>query len=105
VPSPIAEKERHPVTFIPEEYVPQSRTEVVREDKLHFLKTHFLPGLLRELADILSGRRRDWSMPPDDLFIRSLQSHLDWHVRLMSSYTRQRADKEEGTEEERGMAV
>lgn len=30
-----------------------SAAEVAREDNLRFLKTHFLPGLLRDLADIL----------------------------------------------------
>ncbi len=68
--------------------------EVAREDNLRFLKTHFLPGLVRDLADILSGRRREWALPPDDLFIRSLESHLDWPVRLISAYILQRADKE-----------
>jgi hypothetical protein len=68
--------------------------EVAREDNLRFLKSHFLPRLLRDLADIVSGRRRDWSLPPDDLFIRSLESHLDWPVRLISAYILQRVDKE-----------
>jgi len=59
---------------------------VAREDNLRFIKTHFLPDLLRDLADIVSGRRRDWSMPPDDIFIRSLNSHLDWPFQLASPY-------------------
>jgi hypothetical protein len=71
-----------------------SAGEVAREDNLRFLKTHFLPGLVRDLADILSGRRRDWSMPPDDLFIRSLESHLDWPARLISAYILQHAENE-----------
>ncbi|HEY1343164.1 MAG TPA: hypothetical protein VGF59_37010 [Bryobacteraceae bacterium] len=54
-----------------------SPQDVAREDNLTFLKERFLPELLRELADIISGRRRDWGMPPDDVFIRSLESHLD----------------------------
>ena len=36
---------------------------VAREDNLNFIKTHFLPDLLRGLADILSGRRAEW-LPP-----------------------------------------
>ena len=55
-----------------------SPEDVAREENLNFIKTHFLPDLLHDLADILSGRRRDWSLPPDDVFIRSLESHLDW---------------------------
>ena len=56
-----------------------------REENLDFIKTHFLPDLLRDLADIISGRRREW-LPPDDIFLRSLESHLDWPVRLLSRY-------------------
>ncbi|MEI8194451.1 MAG: N-6 DNA methylase [Phycisphaerae bacterium] len=60
--------------------------DVAREENLAFIKTHFLPDLLRDVADIISGRRRDWAMPPDDVFIRSLESHLNWPVQLASSY-------------------
>jgi hypothetical protein len=63
-----------------------SSEDVAREENLQFIKTHFLPDLLRDLADIISGRRRDWSMPPDDVFIRSLESHLDWPVQLTGAY-------------------
>src|SRR5437870_12426887 len=31
-------------------------------------------------------------MPPDDIFIRTLESHLDWPVRLASSYILEHAD-------------
>ncbi len=62
-----------------------SPEEVAREANLSFIKTHFLPDLVRDLADILSGRRRDW-LPPDDIFIRSLESHLDWPVQLAAGY-------------------
>jgi hypothetical protein len=61
--------------------------DVAREDNLNFIKTHFLPDLLRDVAEIISGRRgRDWGMPADDVFIRSLESHLDWPVQLTSAY-------------------
>jgi len=66
--------------------------DVAREDNLNFVKTHFLPDLLRDLADILSGRRRDW-LPPDDIFIRSLESHLDWPVQLASAYILEHTNK------------
>ena len=65
---------------------------VAREENLDFIKTHFLPDLLRDLADIISGRRAEW-LPPDDLFIRSLESHLDWPVQLSSAYILQQASK------------
>lgn len=63
-----------------------SPEDVARESNLDFIKTHFLPELLCDLAEIISGRRTDWLMPPDDIFIRSLESHLDWPVRLCSTY-------------------
>ncbi len=62
-----------------------SPQEVAQEDNREFIKTHFLPDLLNDLADIITGRRRDW-LPPDDLFIRSLESHLDWPVQLLRTY-------------------
>jgi methylase of polypeptide subunit release factors len=62
-----------------------SPQEVAEEDNLNFIKTHFLPDLLSDLADILSGRRRDW-LPPDDIFIHSLDSHLDWPVLLLRAH-------------------
>ena len=68
-----------------------SSEDVGQEENLSFIKTRFLPGLLRDLAGIISGRRRDWGMPPDDLFIRSLESHLDWPVQLVQSHVLERA--------------
>jgi methylase of polypeptide subunit release factors len=65
---------------------------VAREDNLSFVKTHFLPDLLRDLGDVLSGRRAGW-LPADDLFIRSLESHLDWPVQLCSAYILQQTHK------------
>ncbi len=67
--------------------------DVAREDNLNFIKTHFLPALLHDVADIISGRRRDWAMPPDDIFIRSLESHLDWPAQLTSAYILEHAGK------------
>jgi hypothetical protein len=59
--------------------------DVAREENLEFIKTHFVPDLLRDLADIITGRRREW-LPPDDIFIRSLESHLEWPAQLISAY-------------------
>jgi hypothetical protein len=63
-----------------------SPEDVARPESLDFIKTRFLPDLLRDLADIYTGRRRDWTMPPDDIFIRSLESHLDWPVQLAIAF-------------------
>ena len=66
-----------------------SPEDVAREDNLSFIKTHFLPDFLRDLADFISGRRREW-LPPDDIFIHSLESRLDWAVQLAGRYILQR---------------
>ncbi len=66
---------------------------VAREENLNFIKTSFLPDLLHDLADILSGRRDDWSIPPDDVFIHSLESHLDWPRQLAGAYILAHADR------------
>jgi methylase of polypeptide subunit release factors len=70
--------------------LPDAQT-VARDENLQFIKTHFLPDLLRDLADIISGRRRDWAMPPDDVFIQTLNSHLDWPIQLTGAYIRDQA--------------
>ena len=73
-----------------------SSEDVGQEENLSFIKTRFLPGLLRDLAEIISGRQHDWGMPPDDIFIRSLESHLDWPVQLIQTHVLERvaADKD-----------
>ena len=68
-----------------------SSEDVGQEENLNFIKTHFLPDLLHDLAGIISGRQRDWGMPPDDLFIRSLESHLDWPIQLVQAHVLERA--------------
>ncbi len=79
-------------------------TEVADEENLAFIKTHFLPDLLLGLADIISGRRAEW-LPPDELFIRSLESHVAWPVRLCRNYILGEAsnDKSFGLRVERWM--
>lgn len=67
--------------------------DVARPENLEFIRTRFLPDLLRDLADIYTGRRRDWTMPADDIFIRSLESHLDWPVQLATAYLIDRTDR------------
>lgn len=62
-----------------------SPEDVAREENLTFIKTHFLSNLLHDLADFLSGRQRQW-LPPDDIFIHSLEGHLNWPVQLTGAY-------------------
>ncbi|MCX7044279.1 MAG: N-6 DNA methylase [Candidatus Sumerlaeota bacterium] len=67
--------------------------EVAREENLIFIKTHFLPNLLRDLGEIISGRRRDWGISPDEFFIHSLESHLEWPVLLTAGHILDETDK------------
>jgi len=50
------------------------------------IRERFLPALFGEFAEIVAGRRVDWGLPPDALFIHSLESHLDWPVAGTADY-------------------
>jgi methylase of polypeptide subunit release factors len=60
-----------------------SPQEVARPEVLQHIERKFLPDLVTDLSDILMGVRRDWSLPPDEVFLRSLESHLEWPVMLL----------------------
>jgi len=60
-----------------------SAEELARPETLVTIEQKFLPDLIRDLSDIVSGQRRDWALPPDEVFLRSLESHLDWPVSLL----------------------
>jgi len=63
-----------------------SAKEVARPAILEHIAQKFLPDLIADLSDILIGVKRDWSLPPDEVFLRSLESHLDWPVMLLREY-------------------
>ena len=63
-----------------------SAQEVARPEILEQIVDGFLPGLIADLSDIVTGARQDWSLPPDEIFLRSLESHLDWPVILLREY-------------------
>jgi hypothetical protein len=63
-----------------------SPEDVAREENLDYIKRYFLPDFLHALADMVSGRREDEWLPPDDIFIHSLEGHLNWPVLLTSAY-------------------
>ncbi|MBA3482998.1 MAG: SAM-dependent DNA methyltransferase, partial [Pirellulales bacterium] len=69
-----------------------SPEEVARPETLDHIEQRFLPDLLRDLCDIVSGRRRDWALPPDEVFLHSLESHLEWPVILLRQHLHQKAD-------------
>jgi hypothetical protein len=50
--------------------------EVARSENLEFIRLKFLPELLRDLGRIYRGQQPDWAMAPDDIFIRSLETHV-----------------------------
>ena len=54
--------------------------EVERSENLEFIRTKFLPVLLRDIGQIYRGQQPDWPMAPDDIFIRSLETHLAWPI-------------------------
>jgi hypothetical protein len=51
-----------------------------RPDIHAYIRDKFLPELFEMLADIVEGKVVEWGVPPDDVFIRSLESHLEWPV-------------------------
>jgi len=70
-----------------------SPTDAGRADVLRAIEIDFLPSLLADLADICSGRLPDWAMPPDDIFIRSMESHLEWPIALARSWLAEQGNK------------
>jgi hypothetical protein len=66
--------------------------DVARPEVLDHIEKRFLPNLIRDLAEIVSGHRRNWALPPDELFLRSLESHLDWPVSLLRQYMHAEAE-------------
>ena len=71
-----------------------SAAEVARPETLEHIEKRFLPDLLRDLGDIVSGQRRDWALPPDEVFLWSLESHLDWPITLLRQYFHKTAESD-----------
>jgi len=70
-----------------------SPEDVAREENLDYIKRFFLPDFLHALADMVAGRREDEWLPPDDIFIHSLEGHLNWPVLLTSAYILEQTGK------------
>jgi len=66
--------------------------EVGKPENLDFIKTKFLPGLLLDLARIYRGENEDWPMPPDDLFLRSLERHLSIPIEVTRAHLAERSN-------------
>lgn len=70
-----------------------SAEDAGRADVLGHIQRRFLPDLFVDLADICTGRKPDWAMPPDDIFLRSMESHLEWPIALTKSWLAAQCDK------------
>ncbi len=64
-----------------------------RPDVLAHIQRRFLPDLFADLTEICTGRRPDWPMPADDIFIRSMESHLEWPIALTRSWLAVQAER------------
>ena len=45
-----------------------------------YIRDKFLPDFFKSFAAIVLGELAEWGQAPDEIFIRSLESHLDWPV-------------------------
>jgi hypothetical protein len=45
-----------------------------------YIRDKFLPTFFERFAAIVLGQAGEWGKSPDEIFIRSLESHLDWPV-------------------------
>lgn len=68
--------------------------DCVRPDIISELKNRFLPQLFTNLAEIVEGRAGEWGLPPDMLFLRALESHLDWPVYATRDHLMERCARE-----------
>ncbi|MGD0351138.1 MAG: N-6 DNA methylase [Verrucomicrobiota bacterium] len=51
-----------------------------RTDVQAYIRDNFLPDFFSQLAEIVLGKAGEWGKPPDEIFIHSLESNLDWPV-------------------------
>lgn len=54
--------------------------DCARPEVQAYIRDNFLPKFFSEFAAIVSGTLVNWGMPPDEIFLRSLESHLDGPV-------------------------
>ncbi|MBI4026384.1 MAG: N-6 DNA methylase [Verrucomicrobia bacterium] len=52
----------------------------------------FLARFFEEFSDIVSGRKPDWGMAPDEHFVRAFESHISWPVKLTANFLMTKAD-------------
>ncbi len=69
--------------------------ECKRPEVQAHIRDHFLPTFFAEFAAIVTKSLIDWGMPPDEVFLRSLESHLDWPVIGTRDYLAMEAEKDQ----------
>jgi hypothetical protein len=52
--------------------------DCARPEVQAYIRDKFLPRFFAEFAQIVQGTLLNWAFPPVDVFLRSLESHLDW---------------------------
>lgn len=77
-----------------------SAQQVARPETLEFIKRKFLPDLIAEISDIVTGIKQDWALPPDEIFLRSLESHLDWPVTLLRQFLQEKSENDKHVDRE-----
>jgi hypothetical protein len=63
-----------------------SPSDCARPEVQAQIRDKLLPTIFQTFAEIVEGKIVEWGMPPDDVFIRSLETHLDWPVRGTRDY-------------------
>jgi len=59
------------------------------------IREKLLPRIFSHFAGILTGKLVNWQMPPEDVFVRSLETHLDWPVVGTRDYLAARCETDE----------
>lgn len=65
-----------------------AREDVERAEVQDAIKG-FLHRFYESLAEILTGEKPDWAMPPDIYFIRAFESHIGWLVKITADFLAQ----------------
>lgn len=60
--------------------------DCIRPEVQARLRDRFLPEIFQEFSAIVEGRVLEWGMPPDDIFIRSLENDLYLPIRATRDY-------------------
>lgn len=68
--------------------------EEVEQPDVEARVLRFLNTFYGEVESIAEGRKLDWGMPPDLVFIRAFESHVSWPVRLTCDYITDIANKD-----------